>query len=154
MSIILKKAGTEDIKTIWEMQKTAFQALLDKYQDYETNPANESLERLTEKFGYDDRTFYYITDNNVYIGVICVVCPADGSPKRISPLFIMPEYRRKGYAEAGVSEAERLYGADNWSLATILQEEGNIRLYEKLGYHRVGDTKKINERMDLVFFEK
>ena len=49
---------------------------------------------------------------------------------------------------------EKIYGKDNWSLDTILQEEGNIHLYEKLGYHRVGTPEKINDRMDIVFFEK
>ncbi len=37
---------------------------------------------------------------------------------------------------------------------TVLQEEGNLRLYEKLGYRRTGRVEHVNERMDLVFYEK
>lgn len=35
-------------------------------------------------------------------------------------------------------EAERLHGATGWELSTILQEQGNCHLYEKMGYHRTG----------------
>jgi len=74
--------------------------------------------------------------------------------KRVSPLFIMPEYRGKGYAQAAMLAAEQIHGQDSWQLGTILQEAGNCYLYEKLGYHKTGETKVINERMTLVFYEK
>ena len=43
---------------------------------------------------------------------------------------------------------------DSLSLDTILQEEGNGYLYEKLGYKRTGKIENINERMDIVYYEK
>ena len=78
----------------------------------------------------------------------------DGSRKRISPIWIMPEHRNKGYARSAILETEKIYGAGHWSLETILQEKGNLHLYEKLGYHQTGKIEKINERMDIVFYEK
>ena len=66
----------------------------------------------------------------------------------------MPEYRNKGYAQQAIREAERIYGSDSWYLDTILQEKGNLHLYEKLGYHRTGRVETINDRMDIVFYEK
>jgi ribosomal protein S18 acetylase RimI-like enzyme len=66
----------------------------------------------------------------------------------------MPEYRNKGLAQEAILEAERIYGHDHWQLDTILQEEGNIHLYEKLGYKRVGEVNKISDLMDIVYFEK
>ena len=66
----------------------------------------------------------------------------------------MPEFRNKGYAQQAILEAEKIYGDDNWSLDTILQEEGNLHLYEKLGYKRTGKTEKISDLMDIVYFEK
>lgn len=88
------------------------------------------------------------------MGAIRVVDKQDGSRKRISPLFILPLYRNKGYAQAAMREAEKLHGIDNWSLDTILEERGNCYLYEKMGYRRTGGVKKINEKMTLVFYEK
>jgi hypothetical protein len=39
-------------------------------------------------------------------------------------------------------------------LDTILKEEGNCYIYEKLGYKRTGEIEHINEQMDIVFCEK
>ena len=50
--------------------------------------------------------------------------------------------------------AENLHGEHNWELETILQEKGNCRLYEKVGYKRTGRVDKINEYMDLVYYKK
>ena len=46
------------------------------------------------------------------------------------------------------------HGSHGWSLETILQERGNCHLYEKMGYHTVGKTIPINDRMILVVYEK
>lgn len=66
----------------------------------------------------------------------------------------MPEHRNKGYAQQAIIEVEKIYGADNWCLDTILQEKGNCYLYEKLGYHQIGKVDKISECMDIVYYEK
>ena len=66
----------------------------------------------------------------------------------------MPEYRNKGYAQIAIREAEKIHGAEYWSLDTILQEKGNLHLYEKMGYHQTGRIEKINDRMDIVYYEK
>ena len=66
----------------------------------------------------------------------------------------MKEFRGNGYAQKAIIELENLYGSNNWCLDTILQEKGNIHLYEKLGYHKTGETEKINNLMDIIFFEK
>lgn len=79
----LVRADVNDCDKIWDMQIKAFADLLEKYQDYETNPGNE-----------------------------------------------------------------------NWELDTILQEKGNCHLYEKLGYKKTGIIENINERMDIVYYEK
>jgi GNAT superfamily N-acetyltransferase len=108
------------------------------------------MERLEQPFTY----YYFIMDGDTAVGAVRVVDMMDGSPKRISPIFIMKEHRGKGFAKAAIRAVEKLHGTENWSLDTILQEEGNCRLYEKMGYRRTGDTQVINERMTLVFYEK
>ena len=142
------------MNTIWLMQKEAFGGLLEKYQDHGISPASESYERIIEKYEMQGSFYYFISDSGVNVGVIRIIDKNDGSRKRISPIWIMPEHRNKGYAQAAIMEAERIHGADNWSLDTILQEKGNLHLYEKLGYHRTGKIEKINDRMDIVYYEK
>ena len=154
MEVKLIKASRNDMKTIWLMQKKAFGGLLEKYQDHGISPASESYERIIEKYEMQGSFYYFISDSGVNVGVIRIIDEQDGSRKRISPIWIMPEHRNKGYAQAAIKEAERIHGADNWSLDTILQEKGNLHLYEKLGYHRTGKIEKINDRMDIVYYEK
>ena len=154
MKVKLIKTSKEDMNTIWLMQKEAFGGLLEKYQDHGISPASESYERIIEKYEMEGSFYYFISDSGVNVGVIRIIDKNDGSRKRISPIWIMSEHRNKGYAQAAIIEAERIHGADNWSLDTILQEKGNLHLYEKLGYHRTGKIEKINDRMDIVYYEK
>ena len=155
MDIKLTKAKCEDLKTILQMQKEAFSELYAKYQDTETSPATEKYENILFRFNQPETTYYFITANNVKVGVIRIVDCKDGvTRKRISPIFIMPEYRNQGYAQQAIKEAERIHGKQNWKLDTILQEKGNCYLYEKLGYHQTGKTEQINDKMTIVFYEK
>ena len=152
--VSLKKATEDDMPTIWEMQVRAFSDLLEKYQDYEMSPAAESFEKVMARYRQPWTTYYFIVAEDEVVGAIRVVDKKDGSRKRISPVFIMPEHRNKGYARQAILEAEKIHGADNWCLETILREKGNLHLYEKLGYHRTGKVEKINDRMDIVYYEK
>ena len=74
--------------------------------------------------------------------------------KKISPLFVMPEYRGKGVAQRALQTVENIHGSTNWQLDTILQEKGNCHLYEKMGYRQTGETRIINDKMTLVFYKK
>lgn len=151
---MLRKATREDIQTIWKMQVEAFTDLLDKYQDYGTSPANESLEKIIAKYEQPWTTYYYIMSDDIVVGAVRIVNKNDGSRKRISPIWIMAEFRNKGYAQQAMIELEKIYGSDNWCLDTILQETGNLHLYEKMGYVQTGVVEHINEKMDIVFYEK
>lgn len=154
MSVRLVPIKREDVETVWRMQVEAFSDMLEKYQDYELSPATEDVDRVIARFEQPETTYFFIVADDKKVGAIRVVDKQDESRKRISPIFIMKDFRNKGYAQQAILEAERLFGSDNWSLDTILQEKGNIHLYEKLGYERVGQPERINERMDIVFYEK
>ena len=136
------------------MQVEAFQVLLDKYQDFDTSPASEPVDKVLARFEQPWTTYFFIMANGEKAGVIRVVDKKDGSTKRISPIWIMPEFRNRGYAQQAILAAEKIYGSGHWCLDTILQEKGNLHLYEKLGYHRTGRVDKINDKMDIVYYEK
>ena len=153
MNVRLMRASAKDAETIWRMQVRAFSELLAKYRDYDTSPACESLEKLCSKMAQERRHYYFIQADSAAAGVLCVVADATGR-KRISPIFVMPEFRNMGIAQAAMGAAEDIYGADNWSLDTIQQEAGNCHLYEKMGYRLTGESRVINQRMTLVYYEK
>lgn len=98
--------------------------------------------------------FYYIYEGNDIVGAIRVIDKKDGSRKRVAPVFIMEKFRNKGLAQKAFCEIERIHGKDNWELDTIFQEKGNCYLYEKLGYIRIGEIDRINDRMDIVHYIK
>lgn len=154
MSVELKKVTREDIETVWKMQVEAFTGLLEKYQDFDTSPAAEPIDKVIARFEQPWTTYFFIVADGEKVGAVRVVDMKDGSRKRISPIWIMSEYRNKGYAQDTILAVEEIYGSDNWCLDTILQEKGNLHLYEKMGYHQTGRVEKINDRMDIVFYEK
>ena len=153
--VSLVEATLEDAELIWKMQIKAFESILEKYQDYETNPACETLEKIIWRLEQPERYFYIIYSNKTPLGAICVVDNKDGTTaKRISPLFVLPEHRNKSIAQKAVLKSEEIYGSENWELSTILQEKGNCYLYEKLGYKKTGKTEVINDKLTLVFYAK
>ena len=150
----LVRADVNDCDKIWNMQIKAFADLLEKYQDYETSPGNEPKEYIQAKLLDEFTFFYFIYHEDEIAGAVRVVDRKDGDRKRIAPIFIMKKFRNRGLAQKTFEEIERIHGINHWMLDTILQEEGNCYLYEKLGYKRTGKIEHINERMDIVYYEK
>ena len=153
-AVTLQRADVSDAEPILQMLKAAFAPLLERCQDYDINPANETAGQVAARLMQPETYYYYIMVNGEAVGAIRIVDAKDGSRKRISPLSILPQHQNRGYAQAAIREAERLHGAENWELSTIMQEQGNCHLYEKMGYHRTGAPQIVSERMTLVQYEK
>jgi RimJ/RimL family protein N-acetyltransferase len=154
MEISIEKATNLDADAIFDIQVKAFKPLLEKYKDYETNPANENLERVYTRINYPNGGFYKILANNIIVGAIRVFWKED-EQFWISPMFILPEYQGKGFAQKAIILIEGKFPqAVSWELATILEEERNCYLYEKMGYTKTGVNKQLNENTTLIFYKK
>ncbi|MEC0091977.1 GNAT family N-acetyltransferase [Paenibacillus macquariensis] len=154
MEISLVKSGLNEASTIHEMQMKAFMPLFDKYQDFETSPANESVERIISRMNQSFTDYYIIKSSNISLGAVRIV-RKENETYRVSPIFVLPEYQGKGIAQTVFVMIEDIYNdARIWGLDTIMQERGNCYLYEKLGYKRTGEAKVINDKMTIVFYEK
>ena len=155
MAVDLVRIGLDEAENLWKMQVRSFAELYAKYQDTDTSPATEKVEKIIARLNQPSTYYYYIQDDGVTVGAIRVVDPqSEDVPKRISPLFILPEYRNRKYAQKAIMKAEEIHGRSNWELDTILQETGNCYLYEKMGYYQTGKTEVINEKLTLVFYKK
>lgn len=153
MDVRLEKATNEDAQSIFDIQVKAFMPLLEKYKDYDTNPANESIARVLTRINNPHGGFYKILADNILVGAICVVWKA--TVYWISPIFILPEHQGKGIAQKAIIAVEKMFfEATSWELATILEEESNCYLYEKMGYIKTGISKKLNEKATLIFYKK
>jgi len=155
MNITLEKATIDDAKKIHQMQVIAFKHLLEKYEDYDTNPGNESIDKIIFRINQKTTDYYIIKLDNEHIGAIRICNLDDGKTCRVSPIFILPEFQNRGIAQNVFKIIEEKYKPQNgWKLDTILQEEGNCHLYEKIGYKRTGKIERINEKMDIIYYEK
>ena len=155
MKIELLRAGVNDAKELHAMQVESFRELFEKYQDYDTSPAKESVEKIEARLKQDFTYYYFICSGLQKIGAIRVVDKKEnGKNKRISPIFVLPEFQGQGIAQEAIRLCEEIHGKEGWELDTILQEPKNCHLYEKMGYRQTGKTEVINERLTLVFYEK
>ena len=91
MGLILRRASINDAELIWKMQIESFRELLEKYQDMDTNPANEAVERVIERLEQPFTYFYLLQEDRTIVGAIRVIDKKEqNASKWISPLFILP----------------------------------------------------------------
>lgn len=154
MGLSLIKAVHSDAKALLAMQKTAFGPLLEKYEDYETSPAMETIARAQARIAIASGGFYKIVSDGEWAGAMCI---QQGKEEAywIGPIFVHPDFQGKGIAQRAMAEAEKLFPeASAWKLATLLEEKGNCYLYEKVGYVRTDRREPINDKATLVYYEK
>ncbi|MDE7310829.1 MAG: GNAT family N-acetyltransferase [Eubacterium sp.] len=155
MEVTLVRANIDNAKELHAMQVEAFKELLEKYQDFDTSPANENMEKVEARLKQGYTFYYFICIGQQKAGAVRIVDRMEnGQNKRISPIFILPEFQGKGIAQKAIRLCEEIHGNGNWELDTILQEPRNCHLYEKMGYRQTGKTETINERLTLAFYEK
>jgi RimJ/RimL family protein N-acetyltransferase len=154
MDIRLEKAVETDAEAIFDIQVKVFMPSLEEYKDYDTNPAIETIEKVKRRINNPDGGFYKIRFNDVLVGAICVFWREE-TQFWISPMFISPEYQGKGIAQKAIRLIEELFPqATTWELRTILQEERNCYLYEKMGYKLEDWKHTLNENVTLVHYKK
>lgn len=150
----VKQISSDYAEIVNDIQKKSFEPLLNKYHDYDINPALESIEKIREKINKDNTTAYIFQLNNKNVGWVRVTELEDKIYK-ISALCVLPEYQKRGIAQEALKQIENYHpSVQKWVLSTIFQEKGNCHLYEKMGYVRVGELIQINEVMTLVLYEK
>jgi RimJ/RimL family protein N-acetyltransferase len=155
MDIKLVKVEESDAAALFAIQRQAFMPLLDKYKDYDTNPANEEIGKMIKRMNNRNGVFYKIIFHNQLVGAINVLWREGTAEYKISPMFISPEYQGMGIAQETIKMVEHYYSqAKTWELATIKEEERNCHLYEKMGYVQTGELRKLNENTTLIFYKK
>ena len=151
--ITLQKADESDCPLIHRLQVRCFISMLEKYRDYSSNPAAESLDQVIQRFRQHFSAYYLICLDKHPIGFVRV-CQFN-STCWISPVCILPEYQRKGYGLRVIECLEKRYpDTTRWALDTIQQEEQLCRFYEKAGFRPTGETKHIMDGLDLIYYEK
>jgi len=154
MTIVLQKAVAKDANQLHDLQVKSFLPLLDKYQDFETNPACEPITKTLQRIIDPSKGFFKILKNHILVGGIAV---KQTTPDTLflGPIFIDPNFQNQKIAQKALLLMEALFPAiNNFELATIAQEVGNVYLYKKIGYLLTGEGKRINSNLEILFFRK
>lgn len=150
--ISLMRATAEDAMELLSLQKEVFLPLYEKYRDHETSPATQTMERFLERFDLGD---YYKIFFAGHLAGSVLVSEKEPGLKRLHIMNIRWKFQNKGIAQEVMKRLELMYPeAEAWELDTILSEERNCYLYEKMGYVRSGEPRTINEQMALVRYLK
>ena len=103
MKIELIKATLKDTKEIWEMQVKAFKKLLDKYQDFETNPASEPISNIEMRLKQNFTFFYFICVDSKKVGAIRIVDHREENKNSCCKLQIVSEPNLLFYYEVNTN---------------------------------------------------
>ena len=155
MELEITRFSERDIGVVFEIQQAAYKPLYEKYHDAGSNPYMENKETVLRKYIREGTTGYLFLLDGKAVGAVRISIDSVNKSGRISALCVLPEYQGKGIAQKALTEIERMHpDVQRWRLDTIEEEAGNCHLYEKIGYRRTGETKVINEKMTLIFYEK
>ena len=150
----ISKVSCHMAPIIYNIQQECFRPLLLKYNDYDINPSMESIERIVEKIQRTDTDAYIFSLNGLNIGWVRVT-QVEEYTYMISALCILPKFQNRGYAQFALREIETYYPkAKKWILNTILEEDANCHLYEKIGYTRTGEKLIVNQYMTIIDYVK
>lgn len=150
----IREITSEAAEIIYDIQQKSFIPLLNVYHDYNMNPAMESVYTIKEKIDRDNTIAYIFKFNDMNIGWVRLTY-LESDICKISGLCVIPEYQNRGIAQEALKILEEKHNKIlKWVLDTIYEEKGNCHLYEKLGYVKVGEIKKVNENMSIINYEK
>lgn len=150
--MIVRKFSKENIEDVFRIQQAAYKPLWEKYQDAETNPYRETQEDILRKYTHTETQGYIFVEEDILVGAVRIIMRGDEG--KVSALAVLPEYQNRGIAQAALKAIEEIHSdCKCWILTTLLQEKGNCHLYEKLGYVRVGEPKKINDKLTLIDYK-
>ena len=150
MATSIEAATVSDASEILELQKLCYQREAELYDDFTIPPLTQSLSEIEAEF--TTKVFLKAEDNTTIIGSVRAFLE-DGTC-HIERLIVHPDYQGQGIGTSLLKAIEAYFGrAQRLELFTGSKSEGNIRLYERLGFTKFAE-KQLNEKVTLVFLEK
>lgn len=152
--LALRRASRWDVEELYKLQVLGYIGLLEKYRDFDTNPATETPERILREFYWQAVDFYFVLLGARKIGALRVSESPDGACI-LSHFLILPEYRGKGYAGEVLRLLEAHYpDAVRWSLTANRDDPKLRHLFKKAGYRLTGNIRYLGEGLRVGDFIK
>jgi ribosomal protein S18 acetylase RimI-like enzyme len=143
-------ATIDDATAILDLQKLAYHIEAILYHDWSIPPLTQTLAELRAEFT-DWKILKANRDNRIIGSVRAIERKGICS---IGRLMVHPQHQRQGIGGRLMQTIESMFPeAARFELFTGSKSEGNIRLYERLGYYS-SRSERISANLSLMFFEK
>jgi ribosomal protein S18 acetylase RimI-like enzyme len=154
MSVTISTASHEDAENILKLQYLCYQREAELYNDYTIEPLTQTLAELRDELG--DGCVLVAKLGSEVVGSVRGTVDDDGTA-RIGKLIVHPRMQRHGLGGRLLGAIEDRLAAEReakrFRLFTGHRNEGNLRLYRRLGYAQTG-TEQVSRRLSLVTLEK
>lgn len=150
MSIAIRPATAVDAEPILALQRLCYESEARLYDDWSIPPLTQTLAELQAEFA----SSVVLKASLAGRIVGSVRARAAGGCCQIGRLIVHPDFQRRGIGSQLMQEIERAFAAvDRFELFTGSRSEGNLRLYEALGYRRCL-VREISPKLSFVYLEK
>lgn len=149
--MLILPATIEDAKMIHQLQRLAYRSEALIYDDFSIPPLAQTLDDLQEAF--TSKFFLKAIENGEIVGSVRAH-QDDEATCHIERLIVHPAFQAWGIGTALMQRVEVVFNiAIRFELFTGRKSQGNIRLYQRLGY-RLFKQKAVTENLAFVFLEK
>lgn len=154
MSVTISPAREDDAERILKLQYLCYQSEAELYGDYNIEPLTQSLDELRGELAGGCVLVARLGEE--VVGSVRGSVGADGAAV-IGKLIVHPRMQRHGLGGRLLSAIEERLAvegrAKRYRLFTGHRNDGNLRLYRRLGYQAVS-TEQVSHRLSLVTLEK
>jgi ribosomal protein S18 acetylase RimI-like enzyme len=148
--VIIEKATVSDAEELLALQKLAYRSEAEIYNDFGIPPLIQTLESMEEDF--KNQLFLKTLLDGRIIGSVRAY--SKEGTCYIGRLIVHPDFQNRGIGTRLMNDIERIFkGCKRFELFTGDKSEGNLRLYQKLGY-RIFKASKITDQTNIVSLEK
>lgn len=151
MEIKIQRTNINEAEVLLDIQREAFKEDLEKYQDYDTSPATESIEKLIRKI---NNSFHYTVflDNTIIGGI--EVRKLSETQFYLNRIYLSPTYHNQGIGTKLMKFVENEFSqALEWTLSTPYMNYRNHYFYENFGYKKISEHT-ITEKLILFDYIK
>jgi len=146
----IENATIDDAVEILDLQKRAYESEARLYNDWTLPPLTQTLPALRDEF--TTSVFLKALAGNLLVGSVRAR-EVDGLCQ-IGRLIVDPQLQGRGIGTRLMRHVESLFPqAKTFELFTGSRSEGNLRLYERLGYVRTRE-KAVSTAVTLIYLEK
>lgn len=148
--MILERATVDDAKEILDLQKLSYRSEAEIYNDYAIPPLTQTLAEM--KSDFKNQLFIKACVDGNIVGSVRAYIKQDTC--LIGRLMVHPDFQNQGIGTKLINEIEKCFNqARRYELFTGDRSEGNLYLYQKLGYS-LFKTERISEHVSLLYLEK